>query len=263
MPGPNDFVDRREFTSSPQVEDGYTRIATELVEALMRTRLLSDQSKILWWVIRNTYGWNRKTAPFSWWRIAKETKSGRYRIWEKGKDLIQRNILKIENLEIGIQKDHEKWLKDRTRTGHVTRLGAYLGAKAYPVHSTYPVPSTKPYPVPSTKPYPVPVQPIIQSKTIDNRQENSAVNGLGREDLVRIFGKLWQEFPKKEAKKKSLEAWLKLKPDKALIGRIQSSLEKQIASGKEERFFPRLDRWIRDRRWEDELPAPAAGEYMP
>ena len=58
--------------ASPQLEDGYTRIANELIEALMRTNLSAYQSRVLWAIWRKTYGFNkRKRIGFrtaNWWR---------------------------------------------------------------------------------------------------------------------------------------------------------------------------------------------------
>ena len=43
----------------PQLEDGYTKIANELLEALARTRLSGESRQILDIIIRKTYGFNK------------------------------------------------------------------------------------------------------------------------------------------------------------------------------------------------------------
>ena len=45
---------------SPQLENGYTRIANELLEALIKFSIPQEVSKIIWAVIRKTYGYGKK-----------------------------------------------------------------------------------------------------------------------------------------------------------------------------------------------------------
>lgn len=45
---------------SPQVEDGYTRIANELLSALVRIRIPGEQMQCLLFIFRKTYGYNKK-----------------------------------------------------------------------------------------------------------------------------------------------------------------------------------------------------------
>ena len=44
----------------PQVEDGYTRIANDLLDALCQADFTSREFKVVHFVIRQTYGWNDK-----------------------------------------------------------------------------------------------------------------------------------------------------------------------------------------------------------
>jgi len=46
--------------ASPQIENGYTRIANELLEAMARINLTPTEWKILMVIIRNTYGYHKK-----------------------------------------------------------------------------------------------------------------------------------------------------------------------------------------------------------
>ena len=45
-----------DMEASPQCENGYTRLANEIIEALMKSNLSAYQSRILWAVWRETYG---------------------------------------------------------------------------------------------------------------------------------------------------------------------------------------------------------------
>ncbi|WP_427030864.1 replication protein [Halomonas sp. H2] len=57
----------------PQVEEGYTRIANELLEQVMAAPLTLREIRIVMAVIRLTYGWNRKQARVTGGLLAKLT----------------------------------------------------------------------------------------------------------------------------------------------------------------------------------------------
>lgn len=49
----------------PQLEDGYTKIANELLEALVRTRIAGEAAQVFWHIIRKTYGFNKLSDEIS------------------------------------------------------------------------------------------------------------------------------------------------------------------------------------------------------
>ena len=51
--------------ASPQVENGFTRIANELFEALARTRIPGEARQVLDLIFRKTYGINTMWAEIS------------------------------------------------------------------------------------------------------------------------------------------------------------------------------------------------------
>lgn len=48
--------------ANPQLENGHTRIANEIIEALCKVKLPSEAMRIFLAIVRLTYGWNRKEA---------------------------------------------------------------------------------------------------------------------------------------------------------------------------------------------------------
>ena len=71
------------------------------------------------------------------------------------------------------------------------------------------------------------------------------------------FDKFWSVYPKKQAKQKALRAWLKLKPDDALLGVILASLDAAMTSENwlkdKGQWIPNPATWLNDKRWEDVL----------
>lgn len=50
---------------NPQLENGYTKIANELLEGILLSDLTKDEMKITFAIIRQTYGYSRKIATIS------------------------------------------------------------------------------------------------------------------------------------------------------------------------------------------------------
>ena len=61
------------MTGHPQLEHGHTRIANELLEALIRYPFNGGEYKILLAIIRLTYGWQRTERPIKQTDLAQAT----------------------------------------------------------------------------------------------------------------------------------------------------------------------------------------------
>jgi phage replication O-like protein O len=99
--------------ANPQIEDGHADIANELCEALARTYLNPSESKVVWAVIRKTYGWHKKTDRISYSQFEELTRLDHWHVGNILQRLILRNIIirfgEGQILEYGLQKDYEKW----------------------------------------------------------------------------------------------------------------------------------------------------------
>jgi phage replication O-like protein O len=82
--------------------ESFVRLPTKLLETLLLARLSGSEWGIVLWVIRQTYGWNRKTAPFSWYRIAKDLALDRGGVVRAGQRLVCSGILRIESGELRV-----------------------------------------------------------------------------------------------------------------------------------------------------------------
>jgi phage replication O-like protein O len=90
--------------------DRFVRLSTDLLEALMRVRLTGTQWRIILWVIRHTYGWNRNMASFSWYRIAKDLSAERGGVVRAGNRLLAAKLLCTQEGQLGIQKECWRWV---------------------------------------------------------------------------------------------------------------------------------------------------------
>lgn len=100
--------------SNPETEDGYTQIANEILEALCWMNLSPYEGRVLWCVIRKTYGWKKKIDWISLSQFSDTTGLDRRHIYKALKRLLFKRIIVISRDDkkhptYGFQKDYEKW----------------------------------------------------------------------------------------------------------------------------------------------------------
>ena len=81
----------------------------ELLDALLKSRLNGTQGRIVLWVIRQTYGWQRRRTRFTWYRIAQDLRMDRPAVYRAGKALLQAKVLTYAQAQLAIQIDRERW----------------------------------------------------------------------------------------------------------------------------------------------------------
>lgn len=101
---------------SAQLENGYTRIANELMEQIAKAKFNGSQFRILLTVLRYTYGYNRKSAELSISYIAEHTGLPARHVRKEVDRLIQGKVLiehkeptKTSSREMGLNKNYQEW----------------------------------------------------------------------------------------------------------------------------------------------------------
>jgi hypothetical protein len=112
--------------------------------------------------------------------------------------------------------------------------------------------STPPSPAPAPAPAPkkgdsVPLQPPVRA---------TAGPDPGG------FDKFWAAYPKKVDKTNAIKVWTRINPDPGLLKVILAAVGRQKASPdwQDKQYIPGPAKWLRGRRWEDEVE-PAAGGH--
>jgi phage replication O-like protein O len=109
--------------AKPQTEDGYLRIADELVEALAKTNFSAHESRVMWCIFRKTYGWKKKLDWIAGSQFRKMTGLDRRHVFRALEKLEKRQIIVIQTDDknprsYGIQKNYDHWVlssKEMTR----------------------------------------------------------------------------------------------------------------------------------------------------
>ena len=80
-------------TGNPQLEHGHTRIANELLEALVGHPFGGGELKVILAIIRLTYGWQRRSSPLKQTTLARLTRLDRRQIQRVLTALRQQGVL--------------------------------------------------------------------------------------------------------------------------------------------------------------------------
>ena len=113
--------------ASPQLENGYTRISNELLDAICKLNLSGNEFKILFFIIRQTYGYNHKEHELALSFISKGVNVLPPHVSRALKKMSDLNVITIQAAHgikpqiISLQKDYTKWVLPKTVT--VTKNG--------------------------------------------------------------------------------------------------------------------------------------------
>ena len=99
--------------ANPQKENGSLPIANELAEAFARLQISGNQWRIVWVILRQTYGWNKKTDKISMTQFQQKSGLKRRHTFRALKDLTDRKIVTKNDTTFittyGINKDYSQW----------------------------------------------------------------------------------------------------------------------------------------------------------
>ena len=108
---------------NPQLEDGYTPIANEIMEALSRVSLGGVDSQVILAIIRKTYGYHKKADSISISQLQELTGRSRRSIINALQNLEAKNMVTITRAKgsgnvnlpnkISFQKNHSLWVVQR------------------------------------------------------------------------------------------------------------------------------------------------------
>ncbi|WP_052659418.1 replication protein [Bacillus alveayuensis] len=102
-----------------QLENGYTKIANEILERMALTKLSPIQYRLIFVIWRYTYGFNRKEHEFSLSFLSKATKYDQRQLQRELAKLEQRKII-LQKVQpgkpriISFNKNYDEWVDEET-----------------------------------------------------------------------------------------------------------------------------------------------------
>ncbi len=108
--------------ASPQLENGYTKIADEILEVLPKYKFNGSQMRILMVILRYTYGFSRKQHELSLTFISEATGMNRTQVRRELNTLIAKNVILVlkeasfrKPRVIAFNKNYDQWQVERER----------------------------------------------------------------------------------------------------------------------------------------------------
>lgn len=138
------------------MEGGYTRVANELLEEAAKRKFNSTQASIVFFVLRHTYGFQRKSHELSVGYIAGGVGAHPGQIKRELKRLIDQKVIQVfqeathtRSRKIGMNKHCEEW--EVPTHGQLENI---VGTTSYPGNYAVPTEDTEQLPHEDTKQYP-------------------------------------------------------------------------------------------------------------
>jgi len=136
--------------ASPQADNGYTRIANEIMDNLAKIRIAGEARQMLDVIIRKTYGFNKKEDKISTSQFIKLTGLSRIAIPKARRKLLFLNLITVsqkgysQGLTYSIQKDYEKWkpYPKKDTVSKKGRRGIQKSKQGYPKKDTNCIPKS-------------------------------------------------------------------------------------------------------------------------
>ncbi|PPC82611.1 MAG: hypothetical protein CTY38_06040 [Methylotenera sp.] len=238
-----------EYNGKPEIDDGHTKIANELLDAIIGHDFSKRQLKILLFIMRKTYGWNKSEDDIARSQLMEATGLLNPHITTALQELQAENVVIITNgkhaKRYKINKYYNEWRVSNlvTITESVTVTESVIndyqnGNSALP------------------KQYPQKTTPKYNSK--DTRKNiNSA---------QKMFDLFWSAYPKKKSKGDAEKAFKAINPDSETFEQILLAIEMQkqtndwVNDGGKYIKYPAT--WLRDKAWLDELSIESNSDLM-
>jgi phage replication O-like protein O len=251
--------------ASPQLEDGYVRIANELYDAILEKLSSYRHVKVVMAVIRKTYGYGKKEDDITISQLASLTGIHRNHVGATIKSLEQMRVINPVRagqygLVIGINKHHGQWQKEEPKVrGMATKTVARRNQNSCSTQPKQLLDATKTVDFSNQnvahKRQPQKTTPKDNPKRIAQSADRAA-----SQDADAAFEAFWQTFGHKKGKANAREAFArefaKAHHDADWLQSVMAAAAKEaqrrphlIADGQTPIY---AQGWLTQRRYEDE-----------
>jgi phage replication O-like protein O len=233
---------------APQVEDGHTRIANELFEAILRFGLTAREWAVIMTIVRKTYGYNKKQDDISASQIGALCGLARPHVTATLKKLETKKIIHKRagtyGSVIGIQKHYTRWTKD-DRATEKPNTELVLVPNQYEASTNS---------VQIDSPESVHTKDNLSKENQQKTKTFSAPQAAPATNLPADFLQFWAAYPNKKNRKAALKAWSALKVD---ANKLQTILT-AVATARKSRdwiegYAPHGSTYLNGERWTDEI----------
>ncbi|MPW17904.1 hypothetical protein GCT13_13390 [Paraburkholderia sp. CNPSo 3157] len=243
-----DVIHLPEHPRTVQVEDGFTRIAHGILEALALANLGKRHYKIMLVLCRQTYGYNKKSDEISLSQFHDKTGVLPPNVSTAIDELVEMRVLLRTPGKyaacLAVNKAYAQW------TGKakvdVTQLWGYQNDNSSVIETI-------------NEGSQIDNDGVIETITTKDNPKRNNQKTTPKENLSRSlrdrFEIFWAAYPKKRSKDKAEKAFAKRNPDEQLFNDLMAGLERAKTSEQWQnpQFIPHAATWLNGGGWMDEF----------
>ena len=281
------------MSSTPQLEDGFTMLANELMERVLGFGFSHREQSVIFTIFRKTYGYGKKEDDMSASQIGAMCGISRQHVTTTLNLLALRNVITKRagryGSIIGIQKDHRKWITalQMKSLPDSPELGQGIPQIVEPESDLPLVPNQDTCPELGLVPNQDTTSP--ESGHVDSHESGHTKENLPKENhqkktscasqakrdsekgaaadrkdrattsatsgLQDRFARFYAAYPKKKSRAAAEKSFAKLNPDEQLVTAMLASIERAMTSGtwSDPKFIPYPASWLNAAGWLDEI----------
>ncbi|WNC90930.1 replication protein [Paraburkholderia sp. FT54] len=245
-----EVIQMPEQPRSVQVEDGFTRVAHGIMEALALADLGKRHYKIMLVMCRQTYGYNKKADEVSLSQFHDKTGILPPNVSTAIEELVaMRVLIKTPGKYaacLAVNKAYAQW------TGKakvdVSKVWGYQNNNSTVIETI-------------SEGYQNDNDGVIETITTKDNSKRHNQKTTPKENLSRSlrerFEIFWASYPRKRSKKAAEKAFAKVNPDEQLFNDLMAGLERAKTSEqwRNPQYQPHAATWLSDGGWMDEIQA--------
>lgn len=243
-----DVIHLPEQPRAAQVEDGFTRVAHGILEALALANLGKRHYKILLVLLRQTYGYNKKSDEISLTQFRDKTGVLAPNVSTAIDELVEMRVLLRTPGKyafcLAVNKSFGQW------TGNakidISKVWGYQNDNSTVIETI-------------SEGYQNDNVGVIDSITTKDNSKRKDQKTTPKETLSRSlrerFEIFWECYPRKRSKKAAEKAFAKVNPDEQLFKDLMAGLERAKTSEQWQnpQYQPHAATWLNDGGWMDEF----------
>lgn len=247
---------------SPQLENGYTRIANDLLDAMVAAGMTSRQWAVAMAIVRKTYGFNKKQDDIGLGQLAAMTGIDKAHLSRTVRELADLKILTrtvgTHGHNLGINKNFNQWglPKEQPVADSATRC-----QKSNPPVADS---ATPPVAKRATTKDNLSKDNYQKTKDIPGSQATGATSARVAKpkgkaamtaELQDRFQRFYAAYPRKTDRKDAEAAFAKIAPDEALLAEMLAALDREKAAGRhaERQYVKHPATWLNKACWTNEI----------
>jgi phage replication O-like protein O len=251
--------------ANPQKENGFTLISNEILDALILECPGFSEGRVLFAVIRKTYGWKKKEDRLSITQLCKMTGLSRRTVIYAIKNLEAKNMITVRRSKvnefneiniISFQKNYDLWVVQEI-DGSARKCKSYKATiqKQKDIYKSRVVQEIDGSARNGKK---VVQETVYERQFLAPTKETITKENIQKKDTYTDdFLKFYDAYPKHKAKEDAFKAWKSMNGKRPSIEKIITAIEEQKKSDdwvKEGgRYIPFPATWLRAARWDDEI----------